>query len=114
MFRTVGDYLRHALARGYISETDLYTTDALVLGKIAPHHEKDAHLAILFDRMNMKIHVRNDPNDYDAAILCKSRAVDPLCSVNGAVVRMSDLEPRWKTVVAEKNKPRHYFLKFER
>lgn len=114
MFRTVGDYLRHALIKGYISETDLYTTDAILLEKIAPYHEKDEHLALLFDRMNMKIPARNDPNNYDAEVLCKSRAVDPLCYENGNVSRVSDLEPRWKTVVVEKNKPKHYFLKFER
>ena len=29
MFRTVGDYLRYALSKEYISETDLYTTDKI-------------------------------------------------------------------------------------
>ncbi|OGJ41705.1 MAG: hypothetical protein A2378_02380 [Candidatus Pacebacteria bacterium RIFOXYB1_FULL_44_10] len=33
MFRTVGDYLRHAIQKKYISKTDLYTTDKQVLQK---------------------------------------------------------------------------------
>ncbi len=114
MFRTVGDYLRHSLAKKYISEDDLYTTDSVLLAKIAPHRRNDELLSLLFDRMNMKIPVRNDPSDYDAEVFCKSRAVDPLCYENGVVSRVSDIEPNWKTVVVEKNKPKRYFLKFER
>lgn len=114
MFRTVGDYLRHSLTKKYISEDDLYTTDPILLAKIAPYRSSDKQLMLLYDRMNMKISVRNDPNDYDAEVFCKSRAVDPLCYENGVVMRISDLEPHWKTFVAEKNKPKSYFLKFER
>ncbi|MDP2655860.1 MAG: HD domain-containing protein [bacterium] len=114
MFRTVGDYLRHSLTKKYISRDDLYTTDRVLLAKIAPHRSHDEHLALLYDRMNMKIPIRNDPHDYDAEVLCKSRAVDPLCYENGIVVRVSDLEPQWRTFVAEKNKPKRYFLKFGR
>lgn len=114
MFRTVGDYLRYALIKDYISESDLYTTDAVLLEKIAHHHKKDEHLAMLFERMNMKIPICNNPNDYDAEVFCKSRAVDPLCYFNGAVLRISDIEPQWKTIVSDGLKPKHYFLKFER
>lgn len=114
MFRTVGDYLRHSLTKKYISKDDLYTTDSVLLAKIAPHKRNDERLTLLYDRMNMKIPIRNDPNDYDAEVLCKSRAVDPLCYEDGVVSHVSDLEPNWKTVVVEKNKPKRYFLKFER
>ncbi|PKM92329.1 MAG: hypothetical protein CVU81_01045, partial [Euryarchaeota archaeon HGW-Euryarchaeota-1] len=62
MFRTVGDYLRYALLKNYISETDLYTTDKVVLEKIEPHIKTDPQLSLLFDRMNTKIGFRNDPN----------------------------------------------------
>ncbi len=33
MFRTVGDYLKYALKKTYITENDLYTTDEIVLSK---------------------------------------------------------------------------------
>ena len=55
MFRTVGDYFRYALSKKYISETDLYTTDKIVLGKIESHIKTDSKLSLLFDRMNNKI-----------------------------------------------------------
>ena len=64
MFKTVGDYLRYALSKDYIFETDLYTTDKIVLGKIEPHTKTDPKLNLLFDRMNNKIGFRNDSNDY--------------------------------------------------
>src|SRR3989338_3960163 len=34
MFKTVGDYLRYALSKNYISETDLYPPDKIVLGNV--------------------------------------------------------------------------------
>ena len=34
MFRTVGDYLRLALLKGYISENDFYATDKIVLSNV--------------------------------------------------------------------------------
>ncbi len=113
MFRTVGDYLRHALLKGYISEADLYTTDQIVLAKIEPHHTDDERLRLLFDRMNMKIRVKNDLTDFDVEIFCKSRAVDPLCLDNEEIKRVSEIDPHWKTVLEEESKPKQYFLKFE-
>ena len=59
MFRTVGDYLRYALSKEYISETDLYTTDKIVLTKIEPHIKSDSKLSLLFERMNNEIKICN-------------------------------------------------------
>src|SRR3989338_5898353 len=114
MFRTVGDYLRYALLKGYISEIDLYTTDKIVLSKIEPHHKNDERLKLLFDRMNNKIGFRNDPNNFDSEVFCKSRAVDPLCGHNGEIKRVSQIEPSWSIILKEESKPKHYFIKFER
>ena len=50
MFRTVGDTLRYALEKGYISEGDLYATDEEVLDKIR-QNLNDERLNLLFDRM---------------------------------------------------------------
>ncbi|GIW57621.1 MAG: hypothetical protein KatS3mg083_566 [Candidatus Dojkabacteria bacterium] len=92
MFRSVGDYLRYALSQNYISEDDLYTTDRIVLEKIEPHLETDSHLRLLFDRMNNKIGFKNDPNDYEVEISCKSRLVNPLCWHEGEIKRLSDVK----------------------
>ena len=114
MFRTVGDYLRHALMKGYISETDLYTTDKIVLSKIEIYHKIDEKLSLLFDRMNNKIGFKNDPNNFDSEVFCKSRVIDPLCRHNGEIKRFSQIEPSWSIILKEESKPKHYFIKFER
>ena len=114
MFKTVGDYLRRALSKGYISETDLYTTDKIVLAKIEPHIKTDSHLKLLFDRMNNKIGVKNSPNDYDGMVFCKSRVIDPLCQDNGKIKRVSEIESSWVNILKQESKPKQYFLKFDR
>lgn len=114
MFRTVGDYLRHALSQGYVTENDLYTDDATALAKIAPHHVADETLKRFFDRMNLKIGYRNDPDDFEAEVFCKSRAVDPLFVRDGNVVRLSGADPAWGEILREESKPKRYFLTFER
>ena len=112
MFKTVGDYLRYALSKNYISETDLYTTDKIVLGKIEPHIKIDSKLSLLFDRMNNKIGFKNNPTNYDGKVFCKSRVVNPLCWHNGKIKRFSEIEPGWADIIKEESKPKEYFLKF--
>lgn len=114
MLYIVGDYLRYALQKGYVTEQDLYTTDQEVLDKIAVFLPNDKHLALLSDRLNGRVRVTNNPADYDLATICKSRAVDPLFFENGNVCRVSDKNPTWKNVVQQESKPKQYFLKFER
>jgi hypothetical protein len=114
MFRTVGDYLRYALSKSYIFETDLYTTDKIVLGKIEPHIKNDSKLSLLFDRMNNKIGFRNNPDDYTGKVFCKSRVVNPLCKHDGDIMRVSEVNPSWNDIIKQESKPKEYFLKFDR
>lgn len=114
MFRTVGDYFRYALSKKYISETDLYTTDKIVLGKIESHIKTDSKLSLLFDRMNNKISFRNDPNDYTGKVFCKSRVVNPLCWHDGKIKRISEINPSWNDIIERESKPKEYFLKFDK
>jgi hypothetical protein len=114
MLRTVGDYVRYALSQKYISETDLYTTDKIVLSKIEQHINNDSKLKLLFERMNNKIGCRNDPTNYDEKVFCKSRVVDPLCLHNGEIKRVSEIEPRWSDVITQELQPKEYFLRFDR
>lgn len=114
MFRTVGDCLRYALQKGYISKNDLYTTDKLVIEKIERCLMGDERLKLLFDRMNNKVKIINDPNDYDASIFCKSRVVDPLFKHNNKLKRVSEADPNWANIIQQESKPKQYFLKFEK
>lgn len=112
MFRTVGDFIRHALRKKYITEKDLYTTDKIVLAKIKKHLNKDKHLNLLWLRMNGKIKAKQNRGNYDAQIFCKSRIVDPLFIDKGRIKRLSQAEPGWKKIVKQELKPKKYFLKF--
>jgi hypothetical protein len=114
MFRAVGDCLKYALQKGYVSENDLYTTDNVVLEKVQKFLDKDEKLQLLWERMNNKVKVSNNPDNYDAQVFCKSRVVDPLFKENGTIKRVSEAEPSWGTVIKQEMQPKQYFLKFER
>lgn len=114
MFRTVGDYLRHALQKKYISENDLYATDKIVLEKLQKFLDKDEKLKLLWERMNSKIAITNNPNNFDVQVFCKSRIVDPLFKNKGVLKRVSEVEPSWADVIKQELKPKQYFLKFEK
>lgn len=113
MFQAVSDYLRHALAREYISKDDIFSTDDLVLAKIRPHHEADPELSHLFDRMSNKIPYVSDPSDYLGKVVCKARTVDPLVFIEGTRVRLSSVDPVWKATLAQELKNKEYFIRFE-
>ncbi len=112
MFRTVGNYLRYALAKGYLSVADLYTTDKIVLSKIEPHLKTDPKLSLLFSRMNNKIGFRNDP-DYGEKTFCKSRAINPLFWHKGKIKKVSEVRPGWNEIIKRDSQPKEYYLKFD-
>ena len=112
MLKTTGDYLRRALSKGYLHRDDLHTTDDALLRKIRAHHTDDAHLRLLFSRMNGNIPFTVD-SDGDE-IVCKSRAVDPLCRYNGRTVRLSSVRSGWSATVHDDMQPKRYRISFVR
>lgn len=114
MFRAVGDCLRYALQKRYISEDDLYTTDKIAIEKVKRFLDKDGKLKLLWERMNDKVKVSNNPDNYDTQVFCKSRVVDPLFKDNDALKRVSEAEPSWSNIIRQELKPKQYFLKFEK
>lgn len=112
MYRSLGDYLKHALAKGYINKDDLYTTDDQVLGKIVEHFKEDPELQRLFARLNTITKSTNDPKNFEAQVFVKSRIIDPLCRHNGEIKRVSDIDPKWKKVVERELEPKEYFVRF--
>jgi len=114
MYRTVGDYLKYAVEKGYVDESDFYTTDSEVLEKTEKYHNKDEKLKLLFDRMNNKIGFTNNPEDFESHIYCKSRVVNPLFFDNGKILRVSDVDKEWRRIVQEELRPKEYFLKFDK
>ena len=114
MFRTVGDLLKHALQKDYLSKKDFWTSDKDVLEKIKKYLDRDEKLKLLFERMNNKIEFKNDPKDYDVHVFCKSRIVDPLCRVNDKIKKVSEINKKWKKIIEQESKPKEYFIKFEK
>lgn len=112
MFKSVADYLRYALDHSYITEQDLFTTDHLVLAKIAPHHLHDKELVRLFKRMNNKIKYTNDPLDFETKIACKARIVDPLYRDGDKIKKLSETDTEWAAILKSELKPKEYFLRF--
>jgi hypothetical protein len=112
MFRAVGDCLRYALEKKYISALDLYTTDEEVIKKIKRNLNKDRNLKLFFQRMDGQIKIRNNQKNYDARVFCKSRIVDPLCEHGGKIKRISEIDKKWAEVVKKESQPKEYFLKF--
>ncbi len=114
MFRTVGDYVKYALNKGYITVKDFYTTDRQVLEKIAGHHHHDERLQLLFERMNNRIPFRNDPENFEAEVLCKNRLVDPLFLSEGKIQRFSESDSSYQELLKSGMAPKRYFIKFEK
>jgi len=114
MFRTVGDCLKYALQKQYVSEDDLYTTDKIVLEKVKKFLSKDKRLKLFWERMNKKIKVSNNPDNYDVQVFCKSRVVDPLFLSDEKLKRVSEIEKNWGDIIRQELKPKKYFLKFEK
>ncbi len=112
MFKTVGELMRYALTKKYISKDDLYTTDKEVLKKIEKNLERDTELRLLWERMNNKVEFKKDSRDYDIHIFCKSRAVDPLCKYGNRILRLSEINREWKGVLERALKPKEYFIKW--
>ncbi len=112
MFRVTGDFLKHSLKKKYITKDDLYKTDGFVIKKIKKHLKKDKELELLWKRMKGETKIINNPDDYDAIVFCKSRAVDPPFKEKGEIKRFSDKNRKWKKIIKKELLPKQYFLKF--
>lgn len=113
MHQAVGDYVKLALDKNYISFEDLYTTDREVLDKIAVHLPQDEKSRHLFERLEGRVRGVEDLQNFEIKSFCKSRAVDPLFERDGKVIRVSDVDPVWGETVGKENQPKEYFLRFE-
>ncbi|MDD4409080.1 MAG: hypothetical protein PHW52_00310 [Candidatus Pacebacteria bacterium] len=113
MFLTVGDYLKHSLKRGYITENDLYLTDMELLNKIRKFHDQDADLQLFFDRMDRRIGFSEDPTGYYSKVSCKSRVVDPSFMKDGRIMKVSDIDGEWKDLFDKYSGPKDYYISFD-
>ena len=113
MFQAVADYLKYALDKKYIQESNLYLTDKEVIEKINNNLKKDKILEKLWMRMSDKKYFENNPDDFDVEVICKSRVVDPLCLDKDTVRRVSEIDPLWLEVISRESKPKRHYLKYK-
>jgi uncharacterized protein len=113
MFQAVADYLKCALDKKYIQESDLYLTDKEVVEKINNNLREDKILKKLWMRMSDKKYFENNPDDFDVEVICKSRAVDPLCLDKNAIKRVSEINTGWLEVISRESKPKRHYLKYK-
>jgi len=114
MFRTVGDTLRHAIQKKYISEKDLYKQDTDVIRKIKKHLKTDAVLKLKWDRMHNKIPFIDDPKKEGERLVCKSRVIDPMFQDHNQLRRVSEKDAAFAKKLKAELKPKQYFIKFEK
>jgi uncharacterized protein len=112
MFRSVGDVVRHAVQRKYLSLEALFETDEAVLRRITAHIDDDKELSTLWSRMQNRVSVSQDPKEFNAKVMCKSRAVDPLFLNDGVPCRLSSHKKEWQDILQRESKPKIYFLKY--
>jgi len=112
MFRIMGDLISYSLSQKYISEKDLFTTDAKVLKKLKKFRKKDKKLDLLFKRAEGKVKFKLTKKDYNAHCFCKSRVVDPLFKEKDKIKKLSQVSKKWAKIVKEGLKPKEYFIKF--
>ena len=113
MLNSVGSCLKYAMEKQILKTEDLFTTDKEVLSKISAYIDDDTQLNKLWKHMSGKTPYKNDPEDYEIVVRCKSRIVDPqFISADGILRKLSEVSQEWQAVVENGLKPKTYFLKF--
>lgn len=112
MLKAVGDFVGHALQQGYITQSDLYQTDAFVLAKTQPHLTTDSELQKKWRRMNNEVPFRHSFGE-GTIVQAKSRVIDPLIEKAAALQPLSHLYPEWQAIIQANTQPVEYHLVFE-
>jgi uncharacterized protein len=114
MFSSVGECLKYACHKSYITKDDLYTTDTAVLTKLKRHIGEDEKFDTLWLRMNNKIQAFNSQDGDATEVFCKSRMVDPLFKDPQGPLRVSEKDSSWIKIIKEELQPRRYFISYSK
>lgn len=112
MFAIVGDYLKYAIEKKYISKDELWTDDQTVIAKISKHLSADSKLQQLWDLMNLRIGFTENNTSCDREVFCKVRRVDPFFLENGICRRVSEADEDFKDKLTKAGKSNQYFIKY--
>ncbi len=108
MFKSIKDFMKHALEKEYISTKDLEKYDQYVLDKCLKYVEKDKLLKKYWERMNSSELFYEDSVNYEEIIDCKSRVVDPYCLVGDKMKKVSEIYKDWGKIAKEESILKRY------
>lgn len=95
LFQILADAIKIALAKNIISQNDLFEDDNFVYNKLK--NSKNAEILELLAKLNPKLQIDFDKNDYDFFSKNKLRFVDPkFVDKDGKLKRVTDVFPEFK------------------
>ncbi len=113
MFRAIGDCLKVAMERGFLTLGDLYGRETQVLAKLEAAVRQDPVIERHWRRMSGQIPAVPSEEAEALTASCKSRVVDPLFKAGGQdLCRLSQAVPDWGQVVTDGRQAKHYRFRF--
>lgn len=112
MFMRTSKWIKYAIDKKYITQEELFVTDAEVIKQINIHRTTDEILEGLWQNMNdPKIILGEKEGDGVKEVVVKSRIVDPLFRDDGDLKRVSIRDRAWGDTVKKDMKPKIYYIK---
>ena len=99
-YQLLANALKLALEHNIITQDDLFQTDDVVYNKLK--ESKDKEVLDYLDKLNPKLKIIQDPDDYDFQARNKLRYVDPkFISRQGSIQHVTEAWPEFKEVIAK-------------
>jgi len=112
MFMRTSKWIKYAIDKKYITQEELFVTDAEVIKQINMHRTTDEILEGLWQNMNdPKIILGEKEGDRVREVVVKSRIVDPLFRDGGDLEHISIRDCAWGDTVKKDMKPKIYYIK---
>lgn len=92
-----GDMIKYAITKGVLKESDWYSDDVALLGKL--RKSKNSKIRQLLGRFNNKMIVYEDTENPDIIFPKKIRVVDPKVLVKGKLAQLTELDSAYKRIV---------------
>lgn len=112
MHSRTSNWIKYAIDKKYITQEELFVTDAEVIKQINIHKATDEILKRLWQNMNNpKIILGEKEDDGIREVVVKSRIVDPLFTDGDNSKRVSSRNRAWGDTVKKDMKPKIYYIK---
>lgn len=92
-----GDMIKYAISKGVLKESDWYSDDVALLGKL--QKSKNTKIRRLLGKFNNKMIVYEDVENPDVVFPKKIRVVDPKVLIKGKLARLTELDSMYKRII---------------